>query len=239
MYRNFTVSGKFGQLDQSSQAVALAGMVSYADTVNQTLVAESLEGRTADVAVRYATDAAKQSNAIPEQWIFGSHSRMGAMAGILMLHMPVRRQYEVPNTQVAGETEATALGKSYHAQRATGRRESGEYDLVNQPFVGPDGQAILVTKRVDLKTGQPVPESGTQTARPDAVVFKREVVIDDKPIGRPLSKDQQEILRFIRAYEKQFGAPPKTIAIERYDSVTMKPVVTELYKPTDFPLKKK
>ncbi|HSV82081.1 MAG TPA: FG-GAP-like repeat-containing protein [Ramlibacter sp.] len=239
MYRDFAVSGKFGQLDRASQAVALAGMVSYADTLNQTLIAEGVDGRTADAAVRYATDAAKQSNAIPEQWIFGSHSRMGAAAGILMLHMPVRQQYEIPYARAAGETEATALGKSYHAQRATQRRASGDYDMVNEPFVWPNGQPIMVTRRVNLNTGDPVPESGIQLARPDSVVFKREVVIDDKPIGRPLSKDQQEILRFIRAYEAQFGAPPRTIAIERYDRVTMKPVVTELYKPSDFPLKKK
>ncbi len=241
MYRDLAVSGKFGEMDSASQRGVLAAMVGYADSINQNLLAGSLDERTADAAVRYAADAAKASGAILADSRFASDARVGALAGISVLNMPIRRQYEVPNAPVAGETEATALGKSYHSQRAAERRASGEFDMVNQPFVGADGRPILVTKRVDLRTGEPIPESGFQVARPDSVVFRRDLgaVIDDKPIGRPLAKDQQEILRFIRAYETQFGAPPKTIAIERYDPITMRPVVTELYRPGDFPLKKK
>jgi filamentous hemagglutinin len=136
---------------------------------------------------------------------------------------------------------AWQLGDRLNLLFPLGSWASGEFDMVNEPFVRADGRSILVTKRVDLRTGEPIPESGFQVAKPDSVVFRRDlgVVIDDKPIGRPLAKDQQEILRFIRAYEAQFGAPPKTIAIERYDPITMRPIVTELYKPGDFPLKKK
>lgn len=236
MYRDLAVSGALGNIDPSSQRSVLATMVAYADTLSQGVFADDLESRTADVAVRYAADLAKQSGAIPQTFRFASDARLGALAGVLLLHAPLRKTYEGASSRVSGETEATAIGKSYHAQRAAERRASGEYDMVNQPFVGADGRALLVTRRVDLRTGEPLVSSGVQTARPDSVVFRRSVVIDDKPVGRPMNKDQQEILRFVRAYEQQFGAPPRTIAIERYDPKTMQPVFTELYRPSDFPL---
>lgn len=91
-----------------------------------------------------------------------------------------------------------------------------------------------MTRRVDLSTGEPLPESGCQVSRPDAVQFKNEVIIDDKPLGRPVSKDQQEINRFINAYSESQGGLPRTIAIQRYDPLTGQPVVTELYSPYDF-----
>jgi hypothetical protein len=139
---------------------------------------------------------------------------------------------------ISGETNATAVGKAYHAQRAAARREEGDFDLVNQSFVDATGQPIMVTRRIDLRTGLPIAESGEQTTRPDAASYDRGLIVDDKPIGRPITKDQQEIMRFIRAYEASQGMPPRIIAIERYDPTTAQPVVTELYKPTDFPVKK-
>lgn len=143
------------------------------------------------------------------------------------------------NKLVAGETQATSVGKDYHAMRAAERRATDEFDLVNQPLVDKNGQAILVNKRVDLNTGLPVLDSKMQASRPDAVNFDKGLILDDKPLGRPISKDQQEILRFIRAYEASQGTSPRTIAIERYNPTTGQPVVTELYKPSDFPLPRK
>jgi hypothetical protein len=139
-------------------------------------------------------------------------------------------------TQAAtkGETAATATGKEIHKQLAAERRASGQYDLVNQPIANEAGEAIQVTKRVDLKTGKPDPESGYQTANPDAVDFDRGLILDDKPMGRPIAKDRQEIIRFIRAYEQSQGQLPRTIAIQRYDPLTGRPVMTELFKPSDF-----
>ena len=92
----------------------------------------------------------------------------------------------------------------------------------------------MVTKRIDLKTGQPVTKSGYQQARPDAVKFDKGLIVDDKPVGRPIAKDRQEIIRFIKAYELSQGKLPNTIVIQRYSPVTKQPVVTELYKPSDF-----
>jgi len=135
---------------------------------------------------------------------------------------------------VAGETTATSTGKSVHTQLAAERRASADFDLVNQPLADASGSSIQVTRRVDLQNGQPLPISGYQVARPDAVRFDRGVIIDDKPLGRAVSKDQQEIIRFIRAYQESQGSLPRTIAIQRYDPVTGRPVVTDLYKPSDF-----
>ncbi|WP_315133467.1 hypothetical protein [Achromobacter marplatensis] len=60
------------------------------------------------------------------------------------------------------------------------------------------------------------------------------MILDDKPLGRPISKDRQEIIRFIDAYRESTGTQPRTIAIQRYDPKTGLPVVTELYNPNEF-----
>ena len=87
---------------------------------------------------------------------------------------------------------------------------------------------------MNLKTGDPVPEVGTQTARTDAVNYGRRLILDDKPVGRNVMKDRQEIIRFIRGYEAREGVLPKTIAIQRYDPATGLPVRTDLFTPGDF-----
>jgi filamentous hemagglutinin len=53
-------------------------------------------------------------------------------------------------------------------------------------------------------------------------------------LGRPISKDRQEIIRFIKAYEIREGNLPKTIGIQRYDPQTGQPLFTELYTPQNF-----
>ncbi|MDR6937890.1 hypothetical protein [Luteibacter sp. 3190] len=85
---------------------------------------------------------------------------------------------------VAGETTSTAIGKSVHAQLAAARRASGDFDLVNQAIVDSAGNPVEVVRRVDLSTGKPVLQSGSQVSKPDAIQFKNEVIIDDKPLGR-------------------------------------------------------
>ncbi len=155
------------------------------------------------------------------------------------LNALLRARTAASSASVSGETAATATGKSVHRALAAERRASGDYDLVNRPIPDSQGNPIQVTRRVDLRTGDPLPETGMQTANPDAVRFGEGVIIDDKPMGRPVAKDRQEILRFIRAYEQSQGNLPSTIAIQRYDPLTGKPVVSELYKPTDFLPKKR
>jgi hypothetical protein len=49
-----------------------------------------------------------------------------------------------------------------------------------------------------------------------------------------MSKDTQEIIRNIKAYQQRTGALPRTIAITRYDPKTGIPTYTELYSPSDF-----
>lgn len=134
----------------------------------------------------------------------------------------------------AGETESTAIGKSAHKEFADARRADGDFDLVQAPITDKAGNPILVPKRVDLKTGMPQPGSPLQEAIPDAVSFPRKLILDDKPLGRPIAKDRQEIIRFIKAYEQREGHLPEVIAITRYDPKTGQQVVTELYKPSDF-----
>lgn len=133
----------------------------------------------------------------------------------------------------AGETAATIAGKSIHSQLADKRRIAGNFDLVNSPLVGENGTPVQVPKRVILST-EKATDNRVQNARPDAVNFEGGLILDDKPLGRPIAKDRQEIIRFIGAYEISHGKLPRTIAIQRYDPETGTPIFTELYSPDEF-----
>ncbi len=141
-----------------------------------------------------------------------------------------------PSAPKSGETSATRIGKQAHASVADERRTGtyGDFDLVNQPIPDAAGNPVLVPHRVDLRTGAPQPGTYLQEAVPDAVSFRRGLIIDDKPLGRSIMKDRQEIIRAIRAYEASQGMQPRTIAIPRYDPATGQFVRTDLYTPADF-----
>jgi len=79
-----------------------------------------------------------------------------------------------------------------------------------------------VPHRVDLRTGAPQAGTYLQEAIPDAVSFKRGLILEDKPLGRPIAKDRQEIIRAIRGYEASQGELPTRIAIPRYDPASEK-----------------
>lgn len=132
-----------------------------------------------------------------------------------------------------GETQATRSGRDHHADRKEQRRSSGDWDEVDTTMKYDDGKTIEVPKRVNLRTGLPR-GSKVMTTKPDAVSYKRGQILDDKPMGRPISKDRQQIIRYIKAYEAKTGSPPKQILIERYDPVTGQPVVTEIHSPGSF-----
>ncbi|TWT29252.1 hypothetical protein Enr8_51150 [Blastopirellula retiformator] len=137
-------------------------------------------------------------------------------------------------TRVTGETASTATGKSVHKALADARRAGGDFDLVQTAIKDKAGNPILVSKRVNLKTGLPQPGARLQEAIPDAVNFRRKLILDDKPLGRPIAKDRQEIIRFIEAYRRREGHLPDVIGIQRYDPKTGQPILTELYLPNDF-----
>ena len=133
-----------------------------------------------------------------------------------------------------GETDATRIGKDVHKTQADIRRASGEFDLVNQAITDTSGNPILVPHRVDLETGLPQPGTRMQDAIPDAVKFRDGSIIDDKPLGRPIAKDRQEMIRFIKAYELREGRLPERIEIHRYDPSTGNSSRIEIYTPDDF-----
>ena len=81
----------------------------------------------------------------------------------------------------------------------------GEFDLVQSAIKDKNGNPIFVSTKVDLKTGKPQPGSPLQEVVPEAVSFKRREIVDDKPSGRPLAKDRQEIIRFIEACRRREG----------------------------------
>lgn len=135
---------------------------------------------------------------------------------------------------IAGETESTSIGKQVHKTQADIRRESGQFSIVEQPITDKAGNPILVPKRVDLKTGEAQAGGKLQTAVPDAASFERRLIMDDKPLGRPIAKDRQEIIRFIEAYKQREGVLPDVIGIQRYDPKTGIPVRTDLHSPHDF-----
>jgi hypothetical protein len=155
---------------------------------------------------------------------------------------PVGSNGTVPQTSrgvaKSGETDSTAVGKSVHGNEAERRRASGQFSQVNVSIKDKDGNIIQVPHRVDLKTGAPV-DHRLQDARPDAISYPRGLILDDKPLGRPLAKDRQEIIRFIEAYRKREGRLPDTIAIQRYDPQTGRAIRTDLHKPEEFLPKKK
>jgi filamentous hemagglutinin len=66
------------------------------------------------------------------------------------------------------------------------------------------------------------------------VSYKRGEILDDKPVGRPIAKDRQEIIRFINAYRQRTGSLPERIIIERYDPNTGALAGRETYSPSDF-----
>lgn len=134
---------------------------------------------------------------------------------------------------ITGETSSTKVGKQVHKKKADERRKSGEYDMVNEPFKDKDGNIIEVPKRINAKTG--LPSRKKQKAIPDAVQGPpKGRIIDDKPAGRPISKDKQEIRRFIDAYKQKYGESPKEIVIERYDPKTGDLIEKEKFDPDDF-----
>ena len=113
---------------------------------------------------------------------------------------------------------------------ADARRECGQFDLVQKAIKDKNCNPILVPKRVNLQTGKPQPGTVFQESIPDAVSFRRNLIVD----GRPIAKDRQEIIRFIEAYKQREGCLPEIIAIQRHDPQTGQPVFTELYSPNDF-----
>ena len=136
---------------------------------------------------------------------------------------------------VAGETQSTRIGREAHGGFAEADRSSGLFSDVSSPITDRAGNPIQVPRRVDLKTGKPQPGSPLQEAIPDAVSYDRfELILDYKPMGRPIAKDRQEIIRFIKAYEAREGRLPKRIAVPRYDPQTGELVKTDLFVPGDF-----
>lgn len=136
--------------------------------------------------------------------------------------------------EVSGETEATAFGKQVHKEEAELRRQSGQFSIVNEPIRDLEGKVIEVPTRVDLVSGAARPDAPLQAAHPDAVSFERGLIVDDKPLGRPVAKDRQEMIRNIEAYRLRTGELPKRIAIQRYDPETGAKVKTDLFTPEDF-----
>jgi hypothetical protein len=132
-----------------------------------------------------------------------------------------------------GETPSTSTGKTTHRVWSDAQRAAGNFDEVGGPIDALTGDPIKVPRRVDLNTGQPQPNARLQVSKPDAVNYAQGRIVDLKPLGRALSKDRQEIIRFIRAFEQREGHLPQTIEIQRYDA-TMNVVSVETYTPADF-----
>ena len=132
-----------------------------------------------------------------------------------------KKELEETNTKKkSGETSATAKGKEVHAQKAEARKASGEFSSVNEKLTDANGNVIEVPKNVNKKTKKQ--SGGMQGVIPDAVKGpdKGGIIIDDKPAGRPISKDYQEMRRNAEAYEKKYGVDANEFRIERYNPVT-------------------
>ncbi len=138
-----------------------------------------------------------------------------------------------PEQDITGETEHTRVGKAVHSALADARRESGQFDVVSSVMRDQNGEAISVPYKVDLRTGQPV-DSRVRQPLIDAASFEQGILVDDKPVGRNIAKDRQELIGNITAYEISQGSLPRAVAIPRYDPVSGELVTVELYPPERF-----
>ena len=133
-----------------------------------------------------------------------------------------------------GATGATRAGTDSHKVFADADRASGLYDQVGTMIRTQTGDPILVPHEVNLQTGTPTAGKGTQRSFPDAVSFARRELVDYKPIGRLLSKDRQEMIRNITAYQMREGHLPDRIIIREYDPATMTVVNETVHAPSIF-----
>jgi len=140
---------------------------------------------------------------------------------------------ELTPRQTSVGTEAARKGTVKHDLLAIERRLSGEWDVVDKPLIGADGKKVSVPDKFDA-AGNPAPGARLRTPEPDAVSFKREIVLDDKPLGRPPLADRNEILGNIKAFEIATGKPPKLVVIQYYDPDTGEVVKSVLFNPDFF-----
>ena len=133
-----------------------------------------------------------------------------------------------------GSTTANLAGTGSHRGFADTDRASGRFAQVGVMMRTKAGDPIDVPYAVDLRTGLPVAGKGTQRSFPDAVSFARKEIGDYKPSGRALSKDRQELIRNITAYQLCEGHLPEIIIIITYDSATKKVVSESVHSPADF-----
>jgi len=226
-------------------ATKVAGWVAVVRGIDNTLtgVRQVFSGQVEEpVTQRGARTVLEKAGASPataqsaSQWA-GVIADAGSTAQVSKALTPVVARVPLtPATPRTGETTATRIGREAHAAAAAERRAGtyGKFEMVDEPFRDASGEPVLVPRRVDLKTGEPQPGAPMQEAIPDAVSFERSLVMDDKPLGRPIAKDRQELIRHIRAFEAARGHLPNRIAIPRYDPSTGQFVRTDLYKPEDF-----
>lgn len=156
-------------------------------------------------------------------------------------HIQIRDSISTPIQcceKKVGETKATAMGKCVHTARARKRRESGEFDLVNERFTRQDETPIMVPRTINRTTG--VASAKMQYAIPDAVKGpdKGGIIYDDKPLGRTIGKDWQEMRRNVSAYTDAFGEPPKEVRIVPYNPETGSDHEEIVYPASDFIIKR-
>lgn len=138
-----------------------------------------------------------------------------------------------------GTFEASRKGIQTHLEKGRERIASGEFDVVNlpgqeSPMTDKSGKPILLPERVDLQTGKPVEGKKPITSSPDAISYKADRIVDDKPAGTAFSAYRQQMIRYIKAYYMETGRLPKAIEIHGYDPTTRKTIEIKVYTPGDF-----
>lgn len=152
---------------------------------------------------------------------------------------PQRREYQLKPTDrganpVSGSTIANQLGTRVHSKLKAADIASGRWDQVDTVLTDAAGDVIMLPKRYDLTTGEPMPDSPLMKSRPDGLSLTRDEIMDHKPIGRPVLKDQHQIIRYVKAYELKTGRLPQKILIEAYDPLTGAVVDTQEYSIQHF-----
>ena len=186
MYRDFVTGSGFGDLGQADQRTVLAGMDSYANVLTEGLMANGVEARTADLAVRYGGDQSRASGAIPESYRFASDSRVGFLASTILLQPALSRPQEVSNSPAADAASKMLRGLTPIEPQVT-KTLSGVAAENGGQMVGLESRLKSIdslTRKIEIDPNRPINDALRYTMSFDEASFTAGVKRARSPVWR-------------------------------------------------------
>ena len=153
--------------------------------------------------------------------------------------MNMASQYIIKNTDeltrkkhTGGDSESAIVGKEVHRREASLRRDSGEFDTVEEMLLDDGGIAIEVPIGGHEIPNNSYGKIGRKTVRPDAIDRENRRVIDEKPDDG--SRYTAQMSEYIAAYRIKYKELPKEVVIRRYNSNTKLIIREDRYSPADY-----